>query len=186
MKRVLQILLCVPVLALADDPPPRFTSIRARSAEAQYERSIQQAEAEFQVKQRAAQEVYLQAMGEALDGAMRTRDLAEANRIKGVIDAMNQETNPPSVKQETNSPSVPEVVGTWIWPGGRRISINEDGKLQSRDDAGTWECTDVASRTYVLRWKSGYIDTMVLSSDGNRLKGENNQGGRTTAIRAQQ
>lgn len=71
---------------------------------------------------------------------------------------------------------VPEVTaaGTWSFNTGHEVSLSPNGTATaSNKDSGTWKLEDAAARRYVISWKSGARDTMVLAKDANRLEGSN-------------
>jgi hypothetical protein len=65
-----------------------------------------------------------------------------------------------------------QVVGVWLWKWFHQtnvVTLNADGTgmNNSLGAKSTWTCVD---RTVVIRWPLSK-DTMVLSSDGNKLTG---------------
>lgn len=74
-----------------------------------------------------------------------------------------------------------QVVGSWHWFHGGETNIHADGTIDGTwaifSNTGTWECTEPAARKITLRWKAGgWVDSLVLSSDGRSLKGKNQHG----------
>lgn len=64
------------------------------------------------------------------------------------------------------------IVGEWMWFTGGQVTIKADGTMvyQGEVNDGTWECTDPSRPLYTLRWRvGGYVNTLTLSSDGQRL-----------------
>jgi hypothetical protein len=71
---------------------------------------------------------------------------------------------------------VPEVTaaGTWTFSTGHQVSLFPNGSAYaSNDDKGAWKLDDPAARRYVISWRSGARDTMVLAKDAARLEGSN-------------
>ncbi|MFT5396813.1 MAG: DNA segregation ATPase FtsK/SpoIIIE-like protein [Gammaproteobacteria bacterium] len=80
------------------------------------------------------------------------------------------------------------AVGSWDWFHGGNTNIHADGTIDGTwmvfSNTGTWECQDPAKRLLVLRWKvGGWIDNLILSDDGNELKGKNQQGSDVSGIK---
>lgn len=77
-----------------------------------------------------------------------------------------------------------DIDGTWRWGNGAIVNVSPGGKLTSGTLTGDWRLVDSGARRYSFSWANGYTDTMTLSSDGNRLNGQNNRGSRVYANRA--
>jgi hypothetical protein len=75
------------------------------------------------------------------------------------------------------------IAGRWVWSTGGIVNIGTDGSLQWRPHAtdplptviGRWLCTDSAQRQYFFSWSHGFTDVFVLSEDGQRVSGTNQQ-----------
>ena len=85
-----------------------------------------------------------------------------------------------------------EVIGRWDWLAtGGTVSIAKGGGLSWYQTAnvvtptvrGTWTCDEQTGRL-VLSWDTGFVDTLALSDDGERLSGTNNAGDPISATRA--
>jgi hypothetical protein len=83
------------------------------------------------------------------------------------------------------------IVGEWRWLGNRDVFFDADGK-GNEGNAGkaVWKVlntNNTVERKYEITWKRSdgkiYIDTMILSSDGNRLEGRNQSNRRVWAKR---
>lgn len=73
------------------------------------------------------------------------------------------------------------IIGQWRWLVGRRVVFSSGGTTQSSNgDSGTWSC---AKGIVVATWKSGYIDTITISGDGQHLSITNSVGLRFSARR---
>ncbi len=61
------------------------------------------------------------------------------------------------------------IVGKWVWPGGDIAEFKQDGTAKWLTDGGmgTWICLDQKTRKYLVSWRNGSVDSMVMSSDGN-------------------
>jgi hypothetical protein len=80
-----------------------------------------------------------------------------------------------------------DMVGRWDWLStGGVVAIGEDRKMYwyrvATDPVptinGTWECDDDRPRQISFAWiQTGFLDTLVLSEDGQRLAGANRQTG---------
>jgi len=70
------------------------------------------------------------------------------------------------------------VSGSWAWFNGGSIEMRVDGKIYDRNGSavGTWECSNLEKRQFILRWNAGWVDTLILSIKGDRLKGRNRFG----------
>ncbi|TAN62572.1 hypothetical protein EPN18_04560 [bacterium] len=76
-----------------------------------------------------------------------------------------------------------EVAGTWNWVAGQTLVARENGSLDVFDASGNkindgrWELLDAVARRYRFTHRvGGWVDTVVLSSDGRSLDGTNNHG----------
>ena len=72
------------------------------------------------------------------------------------------------------------ITGNWIWGNGAIVTVNANGSVDAGSVKGTWSRT---GNTYTFRWNNGFSDTMTLSSDGQSMKGKNNNGSDVTARR---
>lgn len=75
------------------------------------------------------------------------------------------------------------VVGNWAWDTRAfPATIHSDGTVFGNDGgqliSATWLCIDPLKGQIVVKWNTGYTDTLTLSNDGNTLTGANNRGGR--------
>jgi hypothetical protein len=79
------------------------------------------------------------------------------------------------------------IVGTWNWVSGQTLQINADGSVRvyqgsSQINQGRW--ANLSGRQYRFWHNSGgYIDTVMLSEDGNALDGSNHLGYRLHGTR---
>ncbi len=71
------------------------------------------------------------------------------------------------------------LVGEWNWFLAKLV-VHENGTVQALaliPNQGKWECTDPVKREFVLRWDvGGWIDTLTMTPDGNRVDVINNIG----------
>jgi hypothetical protein len=82
------------------------------------------------------------------------------------------------------------IVGEWRWLGNRDVFIDADGTA-NEGSAGkaVWKLlhNNTVERKYEFTLKTSdgriYIDTLILSSDGNRLEGRNQSNKRVWAKR---
>ncbi len=74
------------------------------------------------------------------------------------------------------------VVGSWKWFTGSTVVLDPGGTIGG-NPKNVWTCEDADTRTFVLRWGSRFVDTLVLSADGRRLEGKNQHGSRVTGER---
>lgn len=78
------------------------------------------------------------------------------------------------------------VVGKWHWQSRSQVEFFADGRLAwAGTTAGSWGVTfpGTDEQRYVLSWSNGYIDSLTLSKDGNRLSGKNDRNGNVWAER---
>lgn len=80
--------------------------------------------------------------------------------------------------------------GQWLWDARRfTANIYSDGTIRANDGGreitATWTCDDRDSGQITVRWSSGFVDTLTLSSDKNTLIGGNQTGARFNVIRAE-
>jgi hypothetical protein len=79
--------------------------------------------------------------------------------------------------------SCQRIAGNWVWSTGGLVNIGEDGSLEWRARAtdpgpavvGRWVCTHPKQRQYLFSWSHGFTDVFVLSADGRRVNGTNQQ-----------
>jgi hypothetical protein len=101
----------------------------------------------------------------------------------------------PQVQTQQLTPSIPagreecvDVTGRWRWhTTGGVVSIAKGGTIEwyrLAGDAtplinGTWECDPkVNPRHFTFRWfQTNFVDTLVLSRDGQRMTGATTQNG---------
>jgi hypothetical protein len=79
-----------------------------------------------------------------------------------------------------------EIVGLWDFHTDHVIQVDRGGTLVEREGGlrGFWHLRDPASRTYEMNWNLGeYLVTLVLSADGQRLEGKNQEGRRAVGNR---
>ncbi|MCX6567388.1 MAG: hypothetical protein NTW38_13385, partial [Candidatus Aminicenantes bacterium] len=75
-----------------------------------------------------------------------------------------------------------DLAGTWNWVSGQTLIIHADGTFDvyngdSKINEGQWTILDAARRQVRFTHRSGgWVDTVILSSDGNALDGTNNTG----------
>ena len=65
------------------------------------------------------------------------------------------------------------LVGMWDWALGTTMIASADKSVRNLalvPNHGTWECTDPENRRFTLHWVlGGWVDTVTLSADGNKL-----------------
>lgn len=83
------------------------------------------------------------------------------------------------------APETDPVVGDWTWPNHGPVLLKADHSIQGSRH-GTWKYTATtdAGRNYEMHWAhKGWVDYVVLSSDGKLLDGKRHDGVRVTANR---
>lgn len=83
------------------------------------------------------------------------------------------------------APEVDPVIGDWTWQNNGPLKLEADHSI-SGSRQGTWQytCTTDAGRNYEMHWKhKGWVDYVVLSTDGKMLDGKSNKGKHVTANR---
>jgi hypothetical protein len=75
------------------------------------------------------------------------------------------------------------LAGRWTWFTGNTITFRDNGIADGGTVFGQCERTEAAQRKYVVRWQTGFVDTLTLSRDGNTLDGTNAQGVRVFSAR---
>lgn len=83
-----------------------------------------------------------------------------------------------------------QVVGSWRWFNGAQVECRADGRCDASNGfSGAWACVDPAGRVEIRWSRDGrnvqYVDTLQIASDGSLLIGNNQLGGRVSAIRAE-
>jgi len=83
------------------------------------------------------------------------------------------------------------VEGDWDWFNGGHVHLHEDGAAKGtsadgkESGGGRWKCIDSSTVRIEIRWdKGGWIDTLRLAPDGNRLEGENQNKNKVWGVRA--
>jgi hypothetical protein len=68
------------------------------------------------------------------------------------------------------------VIGQWRWFTGDVLEVLPDGKIKDRPFGG-WSRPDSTSARYFFSWANGkYRDDLVMSADGEKLQGKNQDG----------
>jgi len=76
------------------------------------------------------------------------------------------------------------ILGNWHWCNGNDYNFLDDHKLYKGGvPTGTWALTNVHTSQYTVTWNAGWIDVLILSSDGLKLDGTNQYGDHVTATR---
>lgn len=81
-----------------------------------------------------------------------------------------------------------EIVGTWRWFNGAKVECQGNGRCEATNGfSGPWRCLDPKG-VVEIRWGRGggsvqWIDTLNITSDGNKLSGTNQIGGSVSASR---
>jgi hypothetical protein len=81
-----------------------------------------------------------------------------------------------------------DVTGSWNWFNGQIVTIASDYTMETAADGvvadtGTWKIASTSQRTITLNWSAGWVDTLVLSDDGKKLAGTNQDGTTVTGTR---
>jgi hypothetical protein len=85
------------------------------------------------------------------------------------------------LRERDNRASCRKFVGAWSWYQGGETVLNQDGSgHQSHGTTGMWTC---AGGILTATWTSGFVDRMMISSDGNSLLVTNNHGTTFAATR---
>jgi|SRR5262245_48776851 len=76
---------------------------------------------------------------------------------------------------QDSKPKCDDIVGSWKWFVGPELVVKADHSFSNGENSGNWEVTDAAQRKYTLRWDvGGFVDVVILSADGRKLTGSNN------------
>jgi hypothetical protein len=79
-------------------------------------------------------------------------------------------------------------IGQWNWFIGGQVTLSQDNKVRFAGNgsippaSGTWSC-DPKQGKYVVTWQNGFVDTLSLSPDGNKLTGLSSTGVQVSAGR---
>lgn len=74
------------------------------------------------------------------------------------------------------------VAGEWTWFNGMTVVLSRSGSAATKHvglfaNNGSWRCIDSQSGRIRINWVSGgFVDTLTLSDDGERLSGTNQYG----------
>lgn len=117
--------------------------------------------------------VILSADGRSLEGTNNRGD-----RLQGTRGTSSRK--PPQVTAGT-------IAGTWNWVAGQTLVVHPGGTFDvyqdnSKINDGRWELLD-GSRYRFTHRNGGWVDTVVLASDGRTLDGTNNLGARLQGTR---
>jgi hypothetical protein len=107
----------------------------------------------------------LNAAGNRMEGRNNTGGGVTAEKIGGTTGRGNLGGGQPCGKA---------VAGDWQWFNGARVKIFEDGRMTAGGLTGT--CVLAGGGRYTLTWSNGYVDTMTLVRNGQRLEGKNRGG----------
>jgi hypothetical protein len=84
---------------------------------------------------------------------------------------------PVSTSQSATSAACNAVQGDWSWFTGYVVSLKANHTILYGDrPAGTWECINSSRNSARLKWSSGFIDSISVSNDGEKISGVNNIG----------
>lgn len=81
------------------------------------------------------------------------------------------------------------IVGTWRWFNNMIVVVSADGRSTSPRGVGQWEFVrrDTVERQYIFTSPNlVWVDTLILSRDGNKLSGKNQKGISVSAERVKQ
>lgn len=68
--------------------------------------------------------------------------------------------------------SAGHVVGVWDWYNRLTVEFTPDGiATASNRDQGQWYWVDGSRAVVVIVWRAGWVETLILSGDANRLEG---------------
>ena len=89
-----------------------------------------------------------------------------------------------SVLAQESQPKCNDLVGAWKWFVGPQLTFSADHSFTNGENSGSWELTNASQRKYTLRWDvGGFVDEVILSSDGKTLTGTNNQNNKVSGER---
>lgn len=86
---------------------------------------------------------------------------------------------PPAAEPSVAAPAGPDpVIGQWMLHGESQITLGADNGIHgSREGRWVYTCTTDAGRNYELRWANkGWVDYMILSTDGKQMEGKSKKG----------
>jgi hypothetical protein len=97
--------------------------------------------------------------------------------------AMVMEAAEPAEKVEA-------IVGRWRWMDKQVVECRADQTFSAKptNRRGTWKRLEATSveKKYELKWDDGlFADTLILSRDGKKLSGKNQEGKRIEATRVE-
>jgi len=108
-------------------------------------------------------------------GSMR---VDENGQIVPVTFIYNRTQSSAQAQPQDTASGDSSIAGVWQWlPRDQEVTINPDGTCSSNYNvSGNWTLVDADNRTYQIKWDSGFVDTLALSADANRLTGSNQYG----------
>ena len=81
-----------------------------------------------------------------------------------------------SLFAQQSQPKCNDIIGEWKWFVGPQLTFSADHSFTNGENSGSWELTNASQRKYILRWDvGGFVDEVILSTDGKKLTGTNNQ-----------
>lgn len=80
--------------------------------------------------------------------------------------------------------SAAHVVGVWDWYNRLTVELSADGlATASNRDQGQWYWVDASRAVVVIVWRAGWVETLILSGDANRLEGRGLTGAAVSGTR---
>jgi hypothetical protein len=168
--------------------PATFESPLAKKAQLARDAAVAKAEEDHRRALIAADQQYLASLKEALDAAMKAKNLPEANRIDAAIKKGDADLAQRRKAARAAAIGADPFVGTWRISKANGadafdLTLAGDHSVAARGNAsrGTWQ---VADQKLTFSWTNGWIDTFDLTAatdDG--LTGWNNEGSPLKLVR---
>jgi hypothetical protein len=173
--------------ARAAEPAP-FETPLAKKAQLARDAAVAKAEDDHRRALIAADQQYLASLKEALDAAMKAKNLPEANRIDAAIKKADADLAQRR-KAARAAAGADGFVGTWRISKANGadafdVTLAPDHSVaaKSNDSRGTWQ---VADQKLTFKWTNGWVDTFDLAGNtDDGLTGKNNEGTTLKLVRA--
>lgn len=180
LRLIIVVLVAAAAIARAADPAP-FETAPAKKAHLARDAAVAKAEDDHRRALIAADQQYLASLKEALDAAMKAKNLPEANRIDAAIKKTDADLAQRRKAARAAGAGADAFVGTWRISKANgadafdlTLAPDHSVAAKSNDSRGTWQ---VADQKLTFKWSNGWVDTFDLAAtidDG--LSGRNNEG----------
>jgi hypothetical protein len=159
--------------------PVAFETALAKKAQLARDAAVAKAEDDYRRALIAADQQYLASLKEALDSAMKSKNLPESNRIDAAI--KKADTDLAQRRKAARAAVADAFTGTWRISKANGadafdVTLAPDHSVVAKTNAsrGTWQVVD---QKLTFSWTNGWTDTFDLAAPADEgLTGKNNEG----------